>query len=685
MTATDKIQSLDKARDYLNQLRKIQQATANMALIRDRDQLYQKMIATVEDIRPNTTIIIMSNDGKYLTIGAANIKPDQEMMSTLPLDDIENDPTGSAWLAGHPFFAEVIMLPDTSLRKLIEAYQFENFISLPMMAHKHLMGVLIIKAQDSQSLSELDYDLYGTFAKNCGALLRNIGQFEEEIKRLSDNIQEISILHQIDQELSETITLERVFDMMLDWALRFTNASNATISLYDTKNDKLNFMRNYGYVISDEAIAEKRGDHQNTISHRVARKGTMEIVRDVRQDKERGWVDSHVRSQIAVPVIRDEQVVAVIMLESRHIDGFNQSHLSFMTKLAGRAGYAIDNARLFEETERERRRLTTILNSIADIVIVVDTQDKITMISQSALNALRLYPNRDYRNALFNDTITIDALNKLYYRSIEQNEQQMENLELDNERTYQVRIIPMQNIGCAIVMQDVTPDRETDQLKNDLIATVSHDLKQPLSVMRGYVDLIRMKNTFDATSINYLNRLDNGINNMQSLIDDLLDIARFESEEEIKPAPVDLHRVLQGCIEDSRTMAQQKAISLTYNFTEADSKISGDETRLSQIFNNLITNAIKYTPPEGNVHVFTEARGATLRIGVQDTGLGISPEDQAHIFERFYRIRRPETDSIEGTGLGLAIVKRLVELHNGKIRVESKLGEGTTFFVSLPY
>jgi signal transduction histidine kinase len=112
--------------------------------------------------------------------------------------------------------------------------------------------------------------------------------------------------------------------------------------------------------------------------------------------------------------------------------------------------------------------------------------------------------------------------------------------------------------------------------------------------------------------------------------------------------------------------------------------VRGERARLRQIFDNLISNAIKYTPPEGTVKIFAESRGITLRISVQDNGLGISPEDQAHIFDRFYRVRRPETDSIDGTGLGLAIVKTLVEAHHGKIGLESRLGEGSTFYVTLP-
>ena len=138
------------------------------------------------------------------------------------------------------------------------------------------------------------------------------------------------------------------------------------------------------------------------------------------------------------------------------------------------------------------------------------------------------------------------------------------------------------------------------------------------------------------------------------------------------------------CVESNRAAAIQKNITIDDDLPNARPFVQGDKTRLEQVFNNLIGNAIKYTPPEGHIKVKLEDRGATMRIIVQDNGLGIGPDDQPHVFDRFYRVRRPETESIEGTGLGLAIVKALVEAHQGRIRLESHLGEGSSFHVTLP-
>ncbi|MEQ8673507.1 MAG: HAMP domain-containing sensor histidine kinase [Aggregatilineales bacterium] len=226
--------------------------------------------------------------------------------------------------------------------------------------------------------------------------------------------------------------------------------------------------------------------------------------------------------------------------------------------------------------------------------------------------------------------------------------------------------------------------KEMDRLKSELIATVSHDLKQPLSVMRGYLDLLQMKNTFDTSSENFVNMIDRSIQNMRQLIDDLLDLAKIESGIDLSLEPVSLNALITEVVETNSSTAIQKSMTVNTDLSENLMMVKGEQNRLHQIFNNLIGNAIKYTPPEGKVDIKMEKRGDSVRVSVQDNGLGISPEDQAHIFERFYRVRRPETESIDGTGLGLAIVKTLIEAHQGTIRLESTLGEGTTFYVTLP-
>ena len=172
---------------------------------------------------------------------------------------------------------------------------------------------------------------------------------------------------------------------------------------------------------------------------------------------------------------------------------------------------------------------------------------------------------------------------------------------------------------------------------------------------------------------------------MRQLIDDLLDLAHIDAGMDLNLEALDLKPLIEDTVAGLRNLAEDKHNALVVAVTADLPLVSVDKKRLRQILNNLVSNAIKYTPAEGHIQVTAEARQDVVVISIEDDGLGISPEDQAQIFERFYRVRRPETDAIEGTGLGLAIVKSLVEAHGGEIGLRSYLGEGSTFFFTLPF
>lgn len=674
----------------VNNLSRLHQMTAQMALLPETEQLIDALATNVHQLIQTQRVIVLVSDDADTSLSVGSISPPLNQVEPPVGPDVRfqissdsGDPFIRAWAAGHTINATRDRLADSPMRSLLQASHIDHAVTLPLRVAQRLHAVIILQSS-VEGFSPDDTHLLMLVTTSAAALLQNVRRHSQTVAQLAEHMREVNMLQQIDHELNETITLSRVFDMVLDWALRFTNASTATVALYDQQSDSIRVLRNYGWTISDDQLEDLRRNHTNTIAHRVARSGREMLVRDVAQDADRGWVADGIRSQFAVPVIRDDNVVAVITLESNKLDGFTPQHISFMSKLAARAAVAIDNARLHGETVREQDKLHTVLDSIADVVIVVDEQQHIILISQSALNALRLYSNVNYTGRPFVDVVNFGPLERAYIRAIADGDAIIDEVELPNGRNYFMKVIPMTGIGHAVVMQDITSFRETERLKSDLIATVSHDLKQPLSVMRGYIDLLQMKNTFDSGSMVFIEKLEASIMNMRQLIDDLLDLARIESGMDLELKPLSLRDMLIECVEHNRAIAEQKRMVYSSELPEDLPAVRGDYIRLQQVFNNLISNAIKYTAPEGEIRIFAERRDGAIRIGVQDNGMGISPEDQSHVFERFFRVRRPETDSIEGTGLGLAIVKKLVNAHSGHIDLQSKLGEGTTFFITLP-
>lgn len=576
-------------------------------------------------------------------------------------------------------------LPDDERLKGFTAVVTEQHVTLlPLKSGDDLIAVLVFYNQPDTALSDESRRKLEILQAVLTTVLEMTFHRDSHAKRIQDVEREAEIFSRIDEELNDTIELNYVFTMMKDWALRFTNAGAAALALFDSDTGTLRIMSQYGFKPEAISIDKDLPEGQGGIMLRVARKGISEIVPNVMADRDYYALADGMHTQMSVPIKREEKVIGVLTLLSRAINGFTDEHLDFAKRLSNRAGVAVDNARLFTASKREREKLSNILRNIADNVILVGLDHHIELINSSAILAFHLSVDETYVGKNFTDVISHSRLQIAYQDAVENEDTVASEIELPNGRTYHATIEYHQGIGRIIVMQDITYFKETDRLKTELVATVSHDLKQPLSVMRGYLDLLKMVNAFDEKSLRYMDNLNFAFHNMRQLIDDLLDIARIEAGLSLEFEDVSLLDILNHSIRSSKQQAELKQIKLDISLPETLPVISADPKRLEQVFNNLISNAVKYTPPEGEVKVYTEVRQNALRIFVKDNGMGIGAEDQAKIFERFYRVRRPETDSIEGTGLGLAIVKSLVEGHEGKIDLKSVLGEGSTFRVTLP-
>jgi signal transduction histidine kinase len=652
--------------------------------ILDLKRLQKQLVDTIVEVLPcDCAIILTADDDKTsLIFGESNLQSaDHQVLEafTVSLYNAGENPIIQTWLQGK---LQQLTAENTgdhrALQWLTTTFPFPFMMSAPLINNNTLIGVLICGSQD-----KISDTLIETTSRATAVALHNGRTHTKTVQQAEAHLRELTILRQIDRELNDTIEPQHVFSMTLDWALRFTNAQAASIGLYDQNTDELRIIADYGYDIPTEQIIPIRMQ-RGGIGHRIARSGHSEIIPDVSMDKDFIRGASLSQSQMSVPVMREDRVIAVINVESKKLNGFTDEHLDFVEKLAARAGVAIDNARLFDTTEREREKLSHILNTTADIVIAFGLDERLILMNPAAFSALRLYAGESHIGRPLREILAETALLDAFERAETGDEPAVEEIELPNGRIYHMNLTRHENVGWIIVMHDITLFKEMDLLKSELIATVSHDLKQPLAVMNGYIELLMMHRKLDETGLNFVEMTRKSVHSMRQLIDDLLDLAKIESGIQLNPEPVDMRELVTECIDSLQPAIATKNMTMDLNLPADLPMLLADRSRLQQILLNLIGNAVKYTQPEGQVRLIAENRERAIRILIQDNGMGISPEDQAHIFERFYRVRRPETDSIEGTGLGLAIVKSLVEAHNGKIGLESRLGEGTTFYLTLP-
>ncbi|RNC73128.1 MAG: PAS domain S-box protein, partial [Desulfuromonadales bacterium] len=244
-----------------------------------------------------------------------------------------------------------------------------------------------------------------------------------------------------------------------------------------------------------------------------------------------------------------------------------------------------------------------------------------------------------------------------------------------------------ERLGRLYVFRDVTRERELDRMKSDFVSLVSHELRTPLTSIAGYVEMLVDGDAgpLSEEQEEYLGIVKRNTDRLTTLINDLLDVTRIEAGKiQLKREPLALSSIIRGVAQSLLPPMEAKEQTLTIDLPDDLPAVYGDGNRVVQIVTNLLSNAHKYTPRHGAIAISGGREGATVRVDIRDTGIGLSPDDQAKLFSRFFRADNPTTREVGGTGLGLWITRSLVEMHGGEITVTSTPGEGSTFSFTLP-
>jgi two-component system phosphate regulon sensor histidine kinase PhoR len=236
------------------------------------------------------------------------------------------------------------------------------------------------------------------------------------------------------------------------------------------------------------------------------------------------------------------------------------------------------------------------------------------------------------------------------------------------------------------VLHDITKQKRLESVRKDFVANVSHELRTPLSVIKGYVEtLVDGRDMPVDDRERFLRTIQRHTERLNSLLEDLLALSRLESiNPELHREPTSLSTLITGLIDDYRARPTSAGHSLNFALDPAVSELLIDPLKITQVFENLLENALKYAPRGSHIDISTRLHANEVEVCVRDNGPGIPEADLPHIFERFYRVDKGRSREKGGTGLGLSIVKHIVQLHGGRVWCESKLGQGTAFFFSLP-
>jgi two-component system NtrC family sensor kinase len=241
----------------------------------------------------------------------------------------------------------------------------------------------------------------------------------------------------------------------------------------------------------------------------------------------------------------------------------------------------------------------------------------------------------------------------------------------------------IQGVGYALTMQDITYLKEVDRIRSEFVHTVSHDLRSPLTSVIGYSELVERVGPLNETQREFISRIQDSIQHITSLINDLLDLGSIEAGMDTHREFVQPEGILRYTINMLDGQIKSKELKVQAEIAPALPALRANPIRLRQVFDNVVGNAIKYSPASSEIQISIHAEENQVILQVTDHGPGIPASDQPRIFDKFYRASNISSD-VEGSGLGLAIVKNIVENHQGRIWVESTVGKGSSFFIVLP-
>ncbi len=353
-----------------------------------------------------------------------------------------------------------------------------------------------------------------------------------------------------------------------------------------------------------------------------------------------------------------------------------------------RLAAAIDRAhgeleRRLEDTATRHRLLQEILESMSDGVLVVDGEQEVELLNPAFWGLFAEPPVEPGQPVP--ELSRSPALAAFLQRIAASEDLQTQRIESETGRTLELRGRPLAGGRSVVVARDLTEQLRLDETRRDLVANVSHELRSPLTAIRGYAENLRDGAVEEpATAARFLDRILAQCQRLEALLEDLLALSRLERDEPAVLTPgVDLAALTARSLETVRGLAAERRVELRFTPSPVPPLV-GDEASLERLLLNLLENAIKYNREGGDVTVALEAGDGGLVLEVADSGIGVPRRDLRRIFERFYRVDSGRSREEGGTGLGLAIVKHAAQLHGGRVEVESELGRGSVFRVLLP-
>jgi signal transduction histidine kinase len=577
-----------------------------------------------------------------------------------------------------------------------------------------------------------NYDLPPEGKAAVQQALRSVAELSQTLGGKVEQQDRLSALYQVSQILGTSLQLDEVLNQVMDAVIGLTGAERGMLMMVEAETGELRVRaaRN----VAQGQLEQDDMTFSRTVIQTVMETGEGVVTTNAQEDPrfagEESVIAFGLRSILCAPLRARSKTIGAIYVDNRARAGlFTPEDLDLLNAFAAQAAAAIDNANLFTQTDQSLAARVAELEELARIVrklnTSLDIQEVARIATQWAMQgteAVRGWLALQDGSAAFLEVVfgdhteeTIPATDELVAGTLQagtphvfppddgQPGRLVAPLLADNQTIgvlavekggsfsqqslqFLTRIANHASLAIskARLYRDVQAANED---KSNFVSVVSHELRLPMTSILGYTDLLKggQVGEVNQQQVEFLNVIRNNAERMSLLVSDLSDISKIEvGRLHLEPAMVALHGYVQEALTSLRPKLDEKRQAVDVRVPESLPRVYADPNRLTQILTNLISNASKYTPENGKIAVQAQAKDGYVRVTVQDSGIGISEEDQANLFTQFFRSEAAQVREEDGWGLGLSVAKRLVELMGGEIGAESQLGVGSIFWFTLP-
>ncbi|MBI3629186.1 MAG: GAF domain-containing protein, partial [Candidatus Rokubacteria bacterium] len=579
---------------------------------------------------------------------------------------------------------------------------YRGFIGVPLRSQGRILGALNIFTKGARHFLPDEIALLTALADQASVTIEEARLYEASRARareLDERNTQLRHLHEAARAITAERDVERLLQTIVESSRELLGAGYGALGVFNADGRIRQF---FTVGLTPEAREGIAGPPvgQGLLGYVFKHGKTLRLDDLTAHPAAAGFPPGHppMRSLLAVPIHFRQQILGALYLTEKP-GGFTAEDEALLATLSADAALAIETARLFDETRTQQTRLTQIFDSTSDGILLVSRTGEIQAVNRRAGELLGFNAEdavgvglaellAGYRSSVPDYARVFAALNAL----LEAPDRGGEG-DLDLRRMGRIihwtgqptRDTAGRTLGLTLTLRDVTQEREVSQMKTDFVSFVTHQLRTPLAGIKWMLELVQEAPGVPAEPLSYVQDARQAAERLIGLVNDLLDVSRLEGGKlKIEPRPVDLGDLTRSVLEELVTLVREKGHRLSVEGADTAPQVVADPQLLRQVVLNLTSNAIKYTPPGGDVTIRMESGNGNVRWAITDSGIGIPKASQARLFEKFYRADNAQTFETEGTGLGLYLVRLILEKLSGRVSCESEEGQGATFLFTLP-